>query len=417
MTEAPETGIVREPAVTRVGLLASLRYRGYLMLWLTHMASSSEFWMEQVARPWLVYEMTDSVFALGAIQAVRGLPVILFAGVGGVLADRMNRNVLYIVTKGASAAMLVGMTALLVVGRLEVWHIFALTLAGGIANSMEFPIRQSLIPSVVPRHALLNALSLAQVGRQFTHVAGPAVAGVLIAFAGIGGTYLVISVLALSTVLLPTFINAPRGLQSAQHESVRENVLGAIRYVRGNEIVLTLILLALAPNLLLRAWQPALAVFARDILEVGPEGFGMLNTAVGIGSLGGAVVLASFGSLPKKGAILVAGAGLQAAVLILFSFSHWFLVSLALMAIVGVVQTAYFAMNNALLLTHTAEDYRGRVLSLYDTDRGLVPLGALLLGWLATAIDTPTAVALMAAPIIPMALGVLWLVPRFRDAE
>lgn len=398
-------------------LLSSLRYRGFVILWLTYLTSSTQFWMELVARPWLVYQMTDSVLLLGAVQAVRGLPVIIFAAVGGILADRMDRQRLLVGLKAAHTGTLAALTVLLFTGRLEVWQVFALTLFDGMANAMEFPIRQSLIPSLVPQAAILNALALNQMGRQVSHVASPSLAGVLIAAIGIGGCYAVQTALALVAAVLSIFVNAPRGSQAAAHESIIDNVASAIRYVKSNQTVLTLIILALAPNLLVRAWQTVLPVFARDVLNVGEVGFGLLNSATGAGSLVGAVVLASLGSVRRKGAILLTGAALQGVALILFAFSESFPLSVVIIGLVGVVQTAYFSMNNALLLTHTSEDYRGRVLSIYDMDRGLIPLSAMLLGWMATVVGTPAALALLAAPIIPLALGVLWRVPRFRNAE
>lgn len=381
------------------------------------MCSSIQFWMEMVARPWLVYQMTDSVFLLGAVQAARGLPVIVFSGAGGILADRTDRKSLLVAVKALNAGGLLVLTVLLVAGRLEVWQVFVLTVIGGIANAMEYPIRQSLIPALVPPDTLLNAIVVNQAGRQFTHVAAPSAAGLLISWLGIAGCYGVQSGLALVTVSLALLVEAPPGSLAASGESIIENIASAVRYVRGNEIVLTLILLALAPNLLVRAWQTVLPVFARDILAVGEVGFGVLNSATGAGALVGALVLMYLGSVRRKGAILLMGGALQSVGLILFAASTSFPVSVATIGFIGMVQTAYFSMNNALLLTHTAEQYRGRVLSLYDTDRGLIPLGSVLLGWLATIVGTPAAVALLAIPIIPMALAVMWLVPRFRDAE
>lgn len=373
--------------------------------------------MELVARPWLIYEMTDSVFLLGAIQAVRGLPVILFSGIGGILADRFDRTGLLAATKALNALSLLAVTVLLLAGHLEVWHVFAATLLAGISNAMEFPIRQAMVPGLVPKPVLMNAVALSQITRQLAHVAAPSLAGALIAVIGIGGCYVVQTVLALMTVAIPNLIDAPKGSQLARHESVVQNIIGALTYVRHNEVVLTLLVLAIAPNLFLRAWQPTLAVFARDILDVGEVGFGLLNSATGLGALMGATVIALLGHVRRKGTILLVGLLLQAVGLILFAFSQWFPLSLALIAFVGIVQTAYFSMNGALLLTHVDEPYRGRVLSIYDTDRGLIPLGALLLGALATWLGTPEALALLALPIIPITLIVLWRVPRFRATE
>jgi MFS transporter, DHA1 family, staphyloferrin A biosynthesis exporter len=406
-----------DPAVPiHTGFFAALRYRPFLMLWITHMSSSTSFWMEMVARPWLVYLMTGDPLQLGGIQAVRGAPVLLFSGIGGILADRLDRNILYIATKVINAVSLVLTTGLFFTGHLDILGLYLLTLVAGIANAMEFPIRQSIVPSLVPSHVLLNALAITQVGRQLTHVLCPAIAGVIISVFGIGVCYAVLCTLAIVTAALPNLINAPAGSRAASNQSILQNIGSAIGYVRHNEIVLALVLLATAPNFLIRSWQPQLAVFANEIHHVGEVGFGLMNTAIGVGALLGAVIIASMGSVRHKGSILLAGLGLQSLGLVLFALTPWFPLSLLVLGLMGLVQTAYFSMNNALLLSNVDEEYRGRVLSLYETDRGLIPLGAVLLGWLATVIGTPMAIAVLAAPMIPLSLLVLVLVPRFRDA-
>lgn len=386
------------------------------MLWLTHVASSTQFWMEMVARPWLVYDMTDSVFLLGLVQALRTLPVFFFAALGGVLADRMDRNRLYTVVRAVNAASIIGLTLLLLAGQLEVWHVFALTVLGGIANAMEFPIRQSLIPAVVPKADLMNAVALNSLGRQATHLASPAAAGLLIAAFGIAGCYVAQSALVVVSTVFPYWIRAPRGSLAASEESLLKNVTGALTYLRGEEVVLTLLLLALAQRFFTGAWQTLFAVFARDILQVGEVGFGILNSGVGAGAFLGALVIA-LSPFRRKGAVLLLGAGLQALGLILFAYSPWFLLSLLLTVAIGIVQTGYFTMNNALLLAEVSEEYRGRVLSLYDMDRGLTMLGAILLAWLADVAGAPMALALLAAPMIPVALAVAWRVPSLRQAD
>jgi MFS family permease len=337
---------------------------------------------------------------------------------GGIMADRFDRARLYSAVRWANAASLFALTALLVSGRTEVWHILVLTVLGGIASAMEFPIRQSLLPSAVPSHLLMNAIALNSVGRQFTHLLAPSVAGVLIAKFSISGAYVAQCLLALFAAALPIFLRiAPLSQSAAARESVGANVVGALRYVRANEMILTLLVLALAQRFFTGSYQTMFPVFAKDIHGAGEVGFGLLNSAIGAGAFLGALAIAVAGSFSRKGTLLLIGAALQAVGLILFAAAPWFGLALVLTAVVGVVQTAYFTMNNTLLLARVSEEYRGRVIALYDMDRGLTPLGAILLSWIATVAGAPLAVALMAAPMIPLMLVVLWRVPRLRDAE
>jgi len=399
------------------GFFSSLQYPGSMVLWLSHITASSQFWMEMIARPWLVYQMTDSVLLLGVVQAVRGVPVLVFSGLGGLLADRMDRRKLYLVVRTGNSGAIVLLAFLLVTGHLEVWHVFALTAAEGIFNAAEFPIRQSLIPAVVPESALMNAIALHSVGRQLTHLVAPSIAGVLIAAVGIGGTYVVQSVVAIAAVAMTLLLRVPSGSQSAARESIAQNVMGALRYLRGRDVILTLLVLSLAQRFCTGSSQTLFPAFARDIHQVGEVGFGLLNSAIGGGAFLGALGIAVMGSVQRKGAILLVGAVLQAVGLILFAYSPSFPLALVLTGLVGIVQTAYFTMNSALLLGRVSEEYRGRVLSIYDMDRGIAPLGAVTLGWLAEVAGAPAAVALLAVPMIPITLTVLWRVPRFRDAE
>ena len=354
---------------------------------------------------------------LGVVQAVRGLPVLVFSGLGGLLADRMDRRRLYLVVRIGNSSVIVLIALLLVTGNLQVWHVFALTAADGMFNAAEFPIRQSLIPAVVPESALMNAIALHSVVRQLTHLVAPSIAGVLIAAAGIGGTYVVQSVIAAAAAAMAVRLRVPSGSQSAARESIAQNVIGALRYVRGHDVVLTLLILSLAQRFCTGSSQTLFPAFARDIHQVGEVGFGLLNSAIGGGAFLGALAIALMGSVRRKGAVLLVGAVLQALGLILFAYSPSFALALVLVGLVGVVQTAYFTMNSALLLGRISEEYRGRVLSIYDMDRGIAPLGAVTLGWIATVAGAPAAVALLAAPMIPITLAVLWRVPRFREAE
>ena len=317
---------------------------------------------------------------------------------------------------GNSAAIIL-IAILLVTGRLEVWHVFVLTAVEGIFSAAEFPIRQSLIPAVVPHSALMNAIALHSVGRQLTHLVAPAIAGLLIAAIGIEGTYVVQAVIAVGAAALALMLRVPPSSQSAAAESIGQNIIGALRYVRGHEIILTLLILALAQRFCTGSSQTLFPAFARDIHQVGEVGFGLLNSAIGAGAFLGALAIAFMGSVRRKGLVLLIGAVLQGVGLMLFAYAPSFPVALVLTAAVGVVQTAYFTMNSALLLGRVDEEYRGRVLSIYDMDRGIAPLGAVMLGWLAAVAGAPAAVALLAAPMIPIALIVLWRVPRFRDAE
>ena len=187
----------------------SLRHRDYRLLWMGILCTSAATWMQQVALGWLMYDMTNSPFLLGALMACSAVPFLGLAPVGGVVADRMDRKMLMMASQFGCLAMYIALVALLFFEVLQPWHLFVFTLLEGVCWSFNQPARQSIIPQIVPREDLMNAVALQSVGFNITRVLGPAIGGVLMASVGGLGTFVLVTFFWIGLIAITIPINVP----------------------------------------------------------------------------------------------------------------------------------------------------------------------------------------------------------------
>lgn len=394
--------------------LNSLQYANFRYLWIGQLGSSGALWMEAVARGWLIYQMTDSPFMLGLVNATRAVPMLFFGVIGGVVADRFDRRKLLIFAQLSNMILNIILAVLIVTGRVEVWHVLVTAFLAGIVMSFQQPARMALLPNLVPKTDLMNAVALNSAAMQITRSIGPAIAGFLVGTVGMGGAYFAQAGLLLWAAMLTTPIKVEDTSAHARQSSALTNLKEGLSYVKSNEIVLTLLIVALIPMLLGMPYASLMPVFARDILNIGPEGLGILMSAPGIGALIGATTVASLRNFNRRGLVLLLGAVAFGLTLIFFALSTWLLPSLIFLAIIGFANTSYMAMNNVLLQIHTPDSLRGRVMSIFLLDQGLMPLGTLFVATLATAIGAPISLAAMGAACCLLAIGVMVFKPNIR---
>ncbi len=401
-------------AAVRLRTFNSLRYRDYRFLWISILFMSGGQWMQQVALSWLVYQMTDSAFMLGAINGVGAIPFLIFGPWGGVAADRLDRKKLMLVTQAYLLVFTLGLAILLLTGLLQVWHLFAFTFFTGLGWSFTMPARQALIPSLVPREDLVNAVGLQSTAFTSTRILGPTAAGVLIASIGPGLTFLLTSIAYLVILGLVAKIQIPATLRDSSLTSPTQDLMEGFRYIGRNRTILYLILLALIPMTFAMPFQSLLPVFARDILKMGPEGYGALVSFAGAGALIGTLGVASLGGYQRKGLLLLGSSIAMGLSLVLFSRSDWLPTSLLFMTLVGCFQMLYMSLNNTLLHANITDDVRGRVMSIYMLDFGLTPLGSLFAGITANFFGAPLAVTVMGSFCVTFGLIAILGVPRVR---
>ena len=393
---------------------SSLRYRDYRILWTSIVFMSAGQWMQQIALSWMAYQMTDSPFMLGAINGFRAIPFLLFGPWAGVAADRIDRKKLMLLSQAYVMILSFGLAVLIFSGLIQVWHLFVYTFMSGLGWSVTQPVRQALLPNLVPKDELQNAVALQSAGFNSTRVLGPTAAGLLIAWVGPGGAFLAQSVAYLVILALVWTMRVPAIQSPLKRQSAGADLVDGFRYIKGNQIVFSLILLALIPMLFAMPFQTLIPVFARDVLNMGPKGYGLLVSFAGIGALTGTLIVASLGGFRHKGLLLLGSAAALGAFLFLFSQSTLLPLSLFLMVFVGGFQMTYMSLNNTLLHMNITDDMRGRVMSIYMLDQGLTPLGSLFAGTTASVFGAPVAVAVMGASCILLALTAAAHTPIIR---
>jgi MFS family permease len=374
--------------------------------------------MDTVTRGCLIYQLTGTATQLGLGNAVRAVPFLLLGVFAGVSADRWDRQRQLQVSQVVTLVTNLSMAILVLTGHIEVWHVYLAALLAGASQAFMQPARQAMIPALVPRGDLMNAIAISSGAFSITKTAGPAIAGVLVALVGVVGTYLVQSAMYLWAIVNLAIMRAPPQRGTAKEQRSVLGDLGAgLAYVRGDAIILTLLVLALIPAVLGSPYYFLLPIIADQVLQAGPSGLGLLAAAPGIGSLVAVALLAWLGDFRRKGTLMLAGAIAFGGALILFSQSRWLPLSCLLLVVVGMAQTGYNAINMTLMQKLVPDQFRGRVISLLLLDRGMVPLGAATIGVLGDLWGPTQAVLFMGALCALMATTAMLRMPHMRQLE
>ena len=377
----------------------SLQFRDFRFMWAGTFATSAGQWLQQVTLSWLIFDLTGSAVQLGAVNGVRLVPFLFAGPIGGAAADRFDRRMLLIISHLFLAVTGLIFAVDIAAGKLEIWHIYAFTLVGGLGFTFGNPVRQSLIPQLVPPYYLMNAIALSSAGFNVSRAVGPAIAGLLIATVGTASNFFIQAVLYVVVVAMLAQIRLTeqgddRG--TASGESLFGKLVEGVRYATRERLVLLLLALTLVPSLLLIPYTAMVPVFAEDVFDVGPTGLGYLYSATGAGALVGTLIVASLGNIQWKGHLLVVSALAWGASVALWALTPWFLVSLLGIFMVGVAQMTYLTTNNTIIMTIVPNEFRGRVMSLWMLDFGLVPIGTVAAGFLTEWIGAPKGLAIMA---------------------
>lgn len=404
-----------EPTARRFHIFASLRHVDYRYLWTGTLMMSAGQWVQQVTLGWLLYDLTGNSMLLGALNGLRALPFLITGPMAGVAADRMDRRKLLLYTQWVLILTAVAMGSLVASPFFHVSHIFLFTLITGIAWTITEPVRMSLIPAVVPKQDLANAVALNSGGFNLMKVIGPALGGALIAWFGAAENFFVQAIAYSGVLAMIYLMNIPPHRAQPRRGTALANLKEGLAYVRSTPAVLALLTLAYVPRIFAVPYQTLMPVFQKDVLKVGPEGLGLLMAAPGIGAVIAVLTLAALGNrVRRQGLLLVGSIVVLGGFLIFFSRITWFPLALATLVILGIFQMFFLASTATMLQLIVPDELRGRVLSLYMLDRGFMPLGALFAGTAAHLVGAPATVFLMGAVVIVLALLVAWRVPAIR---
>ncbi len=422
-TKPATPGIETERAKTaahrfRPRIFASLRHADYRYLWTGTLMMSTGQWVQQVTLGWLLYDLTGNSMLLGALNGLRALPFLVTGPMAGVAADRMDRRKLLLYTQWVLIITAILMGALVASPFLHVWHIFLFTLITGVAWTITEPVRMSMIPSVVPKRDLANAIALNSGGFNLMKVIGPALGGAMIAWFGAADNFFVQGIAYIGVLAMIYLMHIPPHSAEAKRATAFANLKEGVAYVWSTPAVLALMMLAYVPRVFAVPYQTLMPVFQKDVLHVGPEGLGLLMAAPGVGAVIAVLTLASLGHrIKRQGLLLVGSIVILGFFLIVFSQLTSLPLALITLVIAGAFQMFFLASTATMLQLVVPDELRGRVMSLYMLDRGFMPAGALFAGTAAHFIGAPMTVATMGAIVILLTLLVAWRIPAIRTLE
>ena len=400
---------------------ASFSERDFRWFYLAMLGQMAAMNIQLVMRGYVVFEITESFAALGGIALASALPMLFLGVVGGVLADRMSKKVVLQVGQFVSVVNALVVGILILTDAIVLWHLFAAGAIQGITMALMMPSRQAMIPEVVGRDLLMNAVALNSAGMNLMRVLAPAAAGFLTAFAGggvigAGPVYMVMAAFYFSAMV--TLAMLPR--QEAASSGSSRGGLGDLRdgfsYVRHDRSILVVLAVTLLSAFLAMPYIQLLPGFVKDVLDGGPVELGLLTAISGGGAVFGALVIAS---LPerRRGLLLLLSAVVLGVSLIVLAGSQVFWFAAIAIVFVGIGTAGRQAFSQILLHSYVENEYRGRVMALMMLQPGMMALGAFVIGIVAERAGIDIAMGALAIGLVAIAGLLLVTSPRLRRLQ
>lgn len=374
--------------------LSALQYRDFKLFFLSQLISLSGTWMQSVAQLWLVYSLTKSPFYLGIVAAVAYLPILLFSAIGGVIADRLLKRNLLLLTSVLSIipALLLGILTHLDI--INIWQVAVLAAFLGTVNAFDIPARQAFLVEMVGKKSLTNAIALNAAAFHGARMIGPALAGIAITYIGLSACFYLNALSFVAVIIALSKISAKGTIKMRSEGFVKEFIEG-IQFIKSKPEIYRIIFLIFIFSLIGIPYITFLPVFAVEVLQRGPEGFGFLASAAGIGALSAALFIAFKGDIEEKNRFLSLSALCFSFSLFAFSLSKVFYLSLVALVFVGLGIVSFMATANGFIQLSVPDNLRGRVMSVYAmVFLGTFPIGNALLGTLSASIGTVQAVSI-----------------------
>ncbi len=391
------------------------KYPDFRVLWIGNVGTMLGQWVQFAAQGYLVFHLSGSPFQVGAVGFVRGITSVGFAPFAGTLTDRFSRRSVLMTMTAISASVATLLAVLISTHVIEVWMLYPLASLEGFGDAINQPARQVMIYDVVGAEDLPNAVAVNSLGSNTMRIVGPSLAGALIGAFGIQAAFMVQASAYIFSVFATARIKT-RGVPTKRSSaSVVASMADGIDYARKHRDVLLLVIMAGLPSLLVYPYVQYIPVFAKDVLHVGSFGFGFLASAVGYGSIVGALLAANMTGLKKRGQILVWTTFIYMALVTAFAISNVYALSFAFLVIAGIANSVYLMFNQVMLQLTVDDEYRGRVLSLYVMVSGVTPFSALLMGALIDVFGPRVTVACFTGLAAAIVLGIGITSKRLRQ--
>ena len=384
------------------------RYPDFRVLWLGNVGTMLGQWVQFVAQAWLIFQLTGSSFQLGAISFVRGVTMLTFSPFAGAITDRFSRKSVLVLMTGVSSVVGTVLAVLVLTHRVEVWMLYLTATIDGTAESVNQPARQVMIYDVVGSEDLQNGIAVNSLGANTMRIVGPAIGGALIGAAGVGAAFVLQAAAYLFSSLATARIRTRGEATTRRSASVLRSMAEGIHYARSHPDVRLLISMAGLPSAFVYPYVSFLPVFASDVLHVGSTGYGFIASAVGYGSIVGALLAANFSGVQKRGQILVWTTFVYMALVTVFALSTVYALSFTLLVVAGIANSVYLMFNQVMIQLIVDDEYRGRVLSLYVMVGSITPFSAFLMGALIDVFGPQVTVASFTgvAALIVLLIGI-----------
>lgn len=404
---------------TSHGRLVALRYRDFRLFWSGQLISNIGTWMQMTATSWLLYQLTGSAVLLGLNGIFRALPALTLGLISGTFADRYDRRWLMFGTQVALGLISLSIGVLDHVGHIQPWHIYTFTFLSAAVGSFDGPARQALFPSLVPRSALPNAVALNSLLWKGSALLGPSLGGVAISWMGTAGAFYAnaASYLVVLGTLLSLRISATINPGERRQRKFLDDTKAGFAYIAARPIILGITVMEAVASIF-GLDHTMLTVFASDVLRVGADGFGLLQSARGLGAVIGSSLYLAVGQQPYQGKILFITAISYGLFFAAVGSAPNLPVALALMTMVGLTDTIWGAARGTIMQMITPHEFRGRVMGVFQlSNRGLHPIGQVESGLLIPLVGVPYTTLFGGLFVTLVTILTAWKVPaipKFR---
>ncbi len=389
------------------------RYPAFRLLWIGTVATNLGQWMQNIALGWQMLVLTDSAFWVGIIAFASGIPYLVVALPAGALIDRVDERRVLMVAQWSAMIVAICLAALILAGWAEPWHLIVAAALNGTIQAFNQMVRQTLVPALVSREHMANAVSLNSAGANAMRIIGPSIAGVVIGAFGAGVCF-VLQAVALVGALLTTRRIEP--IENQRSGIAAGGILDGWYEVRKRPALSSLILLTAIPAVLVFPYIQMMPVFARDVFDIGPSGLGILMAASGLGALTGALTAATMDRVVRKGRTVMMLTVVYCSAVCGFAISPHPALAMLGLFISGVTGSIFGSLTSTLVLLLADVRVRGRVMAVYTLTNGFTPFGALALGALAEAFGAPPAVGIACALAVVLTSGCFFFMNSLREA-
>ena len=387
--------------------LTSLAVANYRWFWLSGLAAGFAMQMRQIARGWLVYGISGSPLALAVVMSSMGVSMTFLSPIGGAIADRLSKRNIIFATSLISGLSNLVVAFLISQDLIQLWHLFLISFLDGIFNAFNLPSRQGIIPSLVDRNRVVNAVALSRGAMNVSRIMAPALAGLLIPLIELQGVYLVMAffnAVAAVTIIALTTSGTNQGDWKDWH--LHREVFRGLGYVASNRVLRLIVLLGFTAIVLGMGFQVLLPAFVVEAFQGDATDMGILLAFSGTGGLLGSLGLAFLGNPRRKGIILLGAVFLWAIAVFLFSLTRDSVSASAMLLLVGFASSVFMSMDMAVMQLLSSPDMYGRVMSVREMTWGLMPVGIIPMSAMATHVGTPQ--ALMGAAVLLLVMAMLF---------